>query len=131
MRHYKVFVLSVAVLGLLMSPAVLADCGKHDEAEAIAENQPCCSKKAQQATAELKDCCKQAGGRENCEKCSAADTAELKDCCKQAGGRENCEKCSAADTAELKDCCKQADAVCAETIADATTCCSKDDDAEE
>ncbi len=104
MRHYKVLALSIAVVGLLLSPVALADCAKHDEA---AESAPCCAKKAQLAK------------------------AELKDCCKQAGGRENCEKCTAADTAELKNCCKEAEVACAKITTDAKTCCSKEGGAEE
>jgi len=68
-------VLSVAVFGLLLSPVVLADCDKHAEATGAKEAASCCSKKAQQAKAEMKDCCKEAGGRENCEKCEQAAVA--------------------------------------------------------
>ena len=88
MRHFKVLFLSIAVVGLLLAPAALADCEKH--AGAAAEgSKACCAKNAQQAGADLKDCCKQAGGRENCEKCNeyAAVAASAKSGCSKSAAK--------------------------------------------
>ena len=132
MRHYKVLALSIAVVGLLLSPPALADCAKHDEA---AESAPCCAKKAQLAKAELKDCCKQAGGRENCEKCTATATATAtaaasKDCCKQAGNLEDCDNCSASVACKDAEACEDCEK-CSATASDSTDCCKDAADRED
>jgi len=88
-RNSKILVLSIAMFGLLLSPAVLAVCDEHAEAAAADETKSCCAKKAQQAEAEMKDCCKEAGGRENCEKCNeyAAVAASAKSGCSKSAAK--------------------------------------------
>jgi len=47
MRYFRIAALSVAVLGLLVAPAALADCNEnHAEATAAADEGDCCAKKA-------------------------------------------------------------------------------------
>jgi hypothetical protein len=87
-RNFRVLFLSIAVLGLMISPLALADCEKHAEAAAGDTGKACCAKKAQQADAEMKDCCKQAGGRENCEECEyAAVAASAKSGCSKSAAK--------------------------------------------